>query len=82
MSTNSLIRIRPGRIEAAAAVALYGVYEIVRGFGGENWGAARLHTADIVAVDGAPQSKIGRERRENSRFIAVDMTHFPPRSFT
>jgi nicotinate phosphoribosyltransferase len=38
-------------------------------------------TADIVAVDGAPQSKVGRERRENSRFIAVDMTHFPPRSF-
>jgi hypothetical protein len=51
MSTNSLIRIRPGRIEAAAAVALYGVYEIVRGFGGENWDAARLHTADIVAAE-------------------------------
>ena len=51
MSTNDLIRIRPGRIEAAAAVALYGVYELVRGFGGEDWTAARLHTADIVAVE-------------------------------
>ena len=51
MSTNDLIRIRPGRVEAAAAVALYGLYEFVRGFGGENWAAARLHTADIVAVE-------------------------------
>src|SRR6476646_9597286 len=51
MSTNDLIRIRPGRIEAAAAVALYGVYELVRGFGGEDWAAARLHTADLVALE-------------------------------
>jgi len=51
MSTNELIRIRPGRVEAAAAVALYGMYEVVRGFGGEDWAAARLHTADIVAVE-------------------------------
>ena len=51
MSTNDLIRTRPGRVEAAAAVALYGLYELVRGFGGEDWTAARLHTADIVAVE-------------------------------
>src|ERR1700752_4434585 len=51
MATNDLIRIRPGRIEAASAVALYEVYEIVRGFGGEDWAAARLHTADILAVE-------------------------------
>ena len=37
-------------------------------------------TADIVAVDGTPQSKIGRERRGNNRFITVDMTTFAPRS--
>ena len=48
MSTTELIRARTGRIEAATAVALYGVYELVRGFGGEDWTAARLHTADIV----------------------------------
>ena len=41
MSTTELIRARTGRIEAAAAVALYGVYELVRGFGGEDWTAAR-----------------------------------------
>lgn len=34
-------------------------------------------TADIVAVDGVPQSKAGRGRRENGRFISVDTTHSP-----
>ena len=28
-----------------------GVYEVVRGVGGEDWTAARLHTADIVALE-------------------------------
>ena len=51
MSTTELIRVRTGRIEAVSAVALYGVYELVRGFGGEDWTAARLHTADIVGVE-------------------------------
>ena len=51
MSTTELIKARTGRIEAATAVALYGVYELVRGFGGEDWTAARLHTADIVNVE-------------------------------
>ena len=41
----------PGRIELAALAALYGAYEIVRGFGGEDWAAARAHTADIVALE-------------------------------
>ena len=41
----------PGRVELAALVALYGVYELVRGFGGEDWAAARAHTADIVALE-------------------------------
>jgi hypothetical protein len=51
MVIRDVIRIRAGRIEAAVAVALYGVYELVRGLGGENWTAARLHTADIVAIE-------------------------------
>lgn len=46
-----VVRIRAGRIEVAAAVALYGLYELVRGLGGENWAAARLHTADIVGLE-------------------------------
>jgi hypothetical protein len=40
-----------GSIEVAAAIALYAVYEVVRGVGGENWKAARLHTDDIVALE-------------------------------
>ncbi len=51
MVMRDVIRIRAGRIEAAAAVVLYGVYELVRGLGGENWTAARLHTADLVAFE-------------------------------
>ena len=51
MVMRDVVRIRAGRIEAAAAVALYGAYELVRGLGGEDWGAARLHTADIVALE-------------------------------
>ena len=41
----------PGRIELAALAVLYGAYEVVRGFGGEDWAAARAHTADIVALE-------------------------------
>ena len=41
----------PGRIELAALAVLYGAYELVRGFGGEDWAAARAHTADIVALE-------------------------------
>lgn len=51
MVMRDVVRIRAGRIEAAAAIALYGAYELVRGLGGEDWGAARLHTADIVALE-------------------------------
>jgi hypothetical protein len=41
----------PGRIELTALAALYAVYEIVRGFGDENWAAARAHTENIVALE-------------------------------
>jgi hypothetical protein len=41
----------PGRIEIAALAALYGAYELVRGFGSEDWVAARAHTADIVGLE-------------------------------
>jgi hypothetical protein len=41
----------PGRVELAALAVLYGAYELVRGFGGEDWAAARAHTADIVAFE-------------------------------
>lgn len=51
MVMRDVVGIRAGRIEAAAAVALYGAYELVRGLGGEDWAAARLHTADIVGLE-------------------------------
>src|SRR5687768_5257976 len=41
----------PGRVELAALAVLYGAYELVRGFGSEDWAAARAHTADIVALE-------------------------------
>jgi PAP2 superfamily protein len=44
-------RPHSGRIELAALAALYGIYELVRGFGSENWAAAHAHTADIVALE-------------------------------
>ena len=40
-----------GRIEILALAVLYGAYELVRGFGGEDWAAARAHTADIVQLE-------------------------------
>src|SRR5687768_6376791 len=55
----------PGRIELAALAVLYGAYEIVRGFGSENWAAAREHTADIVAL----------EQRLNL-FVELDLQQF------
>src|SRR5687768_12937543 len=55
----------PGRIELAALAVLYGAYEIVRGFGSENWVAAREHTADIVAL----------EQRLNL-FVELDLQQF------
>jgi hypothetical protein len=44
-------RTHRGSVEIAAAVALYAVYELVRGLGGENWSAARLHTDEIVSFE-------------------------------
>ena len=44
-------RPHSGRVELALLAALYGVYELVRGFGGEDWAAARAHTADILALE-------------------------------
>ena len=40
-----------GGVELAALGVLYGLYELVRGFGGENWEAALAHTRDIVALE-------------------------------
>jgi PAP2 superfamily protein len=51
MRTALATRTYRGSVEAAAAFALYAVYELVRGFGSEDFAAARLHTADIVALE-------------------------------
>jgi hypothetical protein len=45
------IRTHTGIVELAMAVGLYAIYEVVRGFGSTSLAAARLHTADIVALE-------------------------------
>jgi len=51
MSIAIASRTYRGPIEVAGAVALYAVYEIVRGFGSEDFAAARLHTDEIVSLE-------------------------------
>ena len=48
-----LSRSHSGAREIAGLVVLYGLYEVVRGAGGENVETAMSHTADIVAVEQA-----------------------------
>jgi PAP2 superfamily len=47
----SISRRYPGSIELGLAVALYAIYEVVRGFGSTNLPSARAHTDDIVALE-------------------------------
>ena len=42
-------RPHSGRVELALLAALYGVYELVRGFGGEDWAAVRSACAGDMA---------------------------------
>lgn len=51
MTVAPAAKAHKGWIETAAAVALYAVYELVRGFGGTDYVAAKLHTADIVTFE-------------------------------
>jgi len=44
-------RTHRGPIEVGAAIALYALYELVRGIGGENWAQARLNTDAIVSLE-------------------------------
>jgi hypothetical protein len=46
-----LARPHRGVVEVAALFALYGLYEIVRGFGHASVGVARDHAGDIVALE-------------------------------
>ena len=46
-----LARPHRGVVEVAALFALYGIYEIVRGFGSASLEVARAHTAEIVALE-------------------------------
>lgn len=45
------LRTHSGLAELAIAVVLYGLYEVIRGFGSTTLAAARAHTADIVALE-------------------------------
>src|SRR5215210_710722 len=47
----SALRTHSGMTELALAIALYGVYEVVRGFGSTTLASARLHTAEIVSLE-------------------------------
>ena len=49
----ALARPNAGGMELALLGGLYGLYEVVRGFGGENWVAALKHTGEIVALEQA-----------------------------
>jgi hypothetical protein len=51
MSWNGLLKRRSGVAEVLGAFALYGVYEVVRGFGGHDLGAAMLNTDKIVGLE-------------------------------
>lgn len=51
MSWNGLLKRRSGVAEVLGAFALYGVYEVVRGFGGHDDGAAMLNTDKIVGLE-------------------------------
>lgn len=59
---------------AGAPVDAYGVGSSLLGHGGGEDGvlAAFDFTADIVAADGAPQAKAGREYAENPRHVGLD----------
>jgi len=48
---HSIFRTRSGFAELAGVVALYAVYEGVRGFGSASLATARAHTADIVGLE-------------------------------
>jgi PAP2 superfamily protein len=48
---SSLSRRYPGSIELGLAVALYALYEVVRGFGSTSLSLAQGHTDDIVALE-------------------------------
>ena len=58
-----------GSREIAGLAALYGLYEVIRGAGGENVQAALAHTADIVAVEQA--AGIYVERSVQDAFEAI-----------
>jgi len=47
----ALLRTHSGLVELAMAAGLYGVYEVVRGFGSTSLTAARAHTAEIVSLE-------------------------------
>jgi hypothetical protein len=48
---NWLASTHKGLLEVGALGLLYAVYEVVRGFGGENWEAAFAHTRAIVDLE-------------------------------
>jgi hypothetical protein len=66
-----LAQSHSGAREIAGLAALYGLYEVVRGAGGENVQAALANTADIVAVEQAVGIHV--ERGVQEAFEAIPL---------
>lgn len=65
-----LARPNAGGAELAILGGLYGLYEVVRGFGGENWAVALRHTGDIVGVERAIGVYVERGVQEAAHAVA------------
>ena len=48
---SALARPHRGLVEVATLTALYGLYEVIRGFGDASFAVARAHTDDVVALE-------------------------------
>ena len=66
----ALARPNAGGAELALLGGLYALYEVVRGFGGENWAAAFKHTGDIVALERAIGVYVERGVQEATHAVA------------
>ena len=66
-----LSRSHSGAREIAGLTVLYGIYELIRGFGGENVQAAMRNTADLVAVEKAIGLYV--ERNVQDAFEAIPL---------
>lgn len=70
MARNWFSAAHSGVQELVGLAALYGAYEVIRGFGGENWVAALAHTDQIVAIEQRVGIFVERGIQESASSIA------------